>query len=92
MGPGLHELLAVLGQTEELVVLTNGRERGTLEALLLHAQHVDNVQLGQDGIEVARHVVAAQNLGRRRQQRAGGDGVGLAAHDLKGGDQRAANT
>ena len=44
---------------------------------------IDDVQLGQDGIEVARHVVAAQDLGRRRQQRAGGDGVGLAAHDLK---------
>ena len=88
---GLHKLLAVLGQAEELVVLANRGERGTLEALLLYAQHVDDVQLRQDGIEVARHVVAAQNLGRRRQQRAGGDGVGLAAHDLKGGDQRAAN-
>lgn len=82
---GLHELLAVLGQAEELVVLANGRERGTLEALLLHAQHVDDVQLGQDGIEVARHVVAAQDLGRRRQQRAGGDGVGLAAMILRAG-------
>lgn len=50
---GLHELLTVLGQAEELVVLANGRERGTLEALLLYAQHVDDVQLGQDGIEVA---------------------------------------
>lgn len=69
---GLHELLAVLGQAEELVVLANRGERGTLEALLLHAQHVDDVQLGQDGIEVARHVVAAQDLGRRRQQRARG--------------------
>ena len=37
-------------------------------------------------------MVAAQDLGCRRQQRAGGDGVGLAAHDLKGGDQRAADT
>ena len=36
-------------------------------------------------------MVAAQDLGRRRQQRAGGDGVGLASHDLKGGDQRAAD-
>ena len=60
---GLHELLAVLGQTEELVVLTNRGERCALEALLLHAQHVDDVQLGQDGIEVARHMVATQNLG-----------------------------
>ena len=73
------------------MVLTNRGERCALEALLLHAQHVDDVQLGQDGIEVARHVVAAQDLGRRRQQRAGGDGIGLAAHNLKGGDQRAAD-
>ncbi len=59
---------------------------------LLHAQHVDDVQLGQD-VESRSLVTWSQprTSGAGGSSVPGATAVGLAAHDLKGGDQRAAD-
>ena len=85
-GVGLHELLALFGQAEKLVVFAQARERSALEAFTLDAQHVDDVELGESGVQVCGHMVGAEHVGAGRHERAGADQRDLCAHDLQRGE------
>ena len=88
---GFHKALALLRKAKELVILAQARERSTLEALALDTEHVDHVELGENVVQAIAYMVGAENIGTRGHERTGGNDGDLGAHDLQGGDQRAAD-
>ena len=63
---GFKKTVALLGEAVEQVVLRAGSGGRALKALALDAQHVHHVQLGQRLVQVARHMVGAQDVGGAR--------------------------
>ena len=62
-GVRTHERIAPLVEPEQHRVFPQARERRPFETLLLNAQHVDNVEIGQDVIEARRNRIGAKSLG-----------------------------
>ena len=80
-GPGVHDQGAVGQQAGPFSgepvgggVLAQGREQGFDHSFVLQAEEVDDIQLGQDGVEVVGHLDRPAHQGRREQGGRGDQG------------------
>ena len=83
----LHRVHARKVDAVEHRVLAQRWQRGRLETLLLDAQHVDDVELGQHVVERVG-AACAQDVGTSRHERGRADDDGLGAYDVEKRNER----